>query len=521
MPYKRGGVRQCVVVNCSDNQKKLYDWENSPCQFHNDVNGKDCPCLVPFKFHCIPASGENRLQWLKSINRKGFDPPTKSVVCSKHFIDGRPTKQNPIPVLEMGYRPVTPKTPGRRPLKRLRLESYENSSPRQSQPQPDPLSTPVKRPSPKVSCPPDEMLTATPITDADEAFTDCQQCLSICCQKYPQHCHNANKPKLVVSSTQTIDLVAHDHTYWYSLKTKTVSTQHSSAEFGFENIQTDTDSRFYTGLSLSVFMTLISTLSTYGKGFPYRMSVPNQILSVLLRLRLALTFEDIGRRFGVSHQLMSNVFKSWINVMSQHLSHCVVWLPRDTIRRTLPNSFKTSFPKTTCIIDCSESFIQRPFSLKARAQTWSTYKSNNTAKFLIAIAPNGFIMYISPLYGGRASDNFITKNCGFLDYLLPGDEVMADRGFTIGEDLCSRRVKLNIPAFMKGRSQLSEQETIDSRRIAAERIHVERAIMRMKSFRLLNTKYSIKTLHNADKTVRVVAALCNMRDSLIRDDVVD
>ncbi|WAR10498.1 hypothetical protein MAR_035574 [Mya arenaria] len=33
-------------------------------------------------------------------------------VCSKHFIDGRPTKQNPIPVLEMGYRPVTPKTPG-------------------------------------------------------------------------------------------------------------------------------------------------------------------------------------------------------------------------------------------------------------------------------------------------------------------------------------------------------------------------------------------------------------------------
>ncbi|XP_052761943.1 uncharacterized protein LOC128204577 [Mya arenaria] len=36
----------------------------------------------------------------------------------KHFIDCRPTKQNAIPVLEMGYRPVTPKTPGRRPLKR-------------------------------------------------------------------------------------------------------------------------------------------------------------------------------------------------------------------------------------------------------------------------------------------------------------------------------------------------------------------------------------------------------------------
>lgn len=152
--------------------------------------------------------------------------------------------------------------------------------------------------------------------------------------------------------------------------------------------------------------------------------------------------------------------------MAKHLSDCVVWLPRETIRRTLPESFKSSFPKTTCIIDCSEVFIQRPFSPQARALTWSTYKHNNTAKFLIAIAPNGFIMFVSPLYGGRASDNFITKNCAFVCFLLPGDEVMADRGFTTGEDLCGMRVKLNIPAFMQGRSQLSEEETIDSRRIA-------------------------------------------------------
>jgi hypothetical protein len=80
MPYQRGGGRQCAVVNCNNNQKKLYDWENSPCTLHNDIKGKECPCLTPFKFHCIPISGERRLQWLKSINRKGFDPPSKSVV---------------------------------------------------------------------------------------------------------------------------------------------------------------------------------------------------------------------------------------------------------------------------------------------------------------------------------------------------------------------------------------------------------------------------------------------------------
>ena len=71
----------------------------------------------------------------------------------------------------MGYQPVTPKTPGRRPLKRLRLESSENSSPRQSKP-PDLLSTPVKL---KMSSP-EEKLIATRINDSDEHFIEHEQC---------------------------------------------------------------------------------------------------------------------------------------------------------------------------------------------------------------------------------------------------------------------------------------------------------------------------------------------------------
>lgn len=136
---------------------------------------------------------------------------------------------------------------------------------------------------------------------------------------------------------------------------------------------------------------------------------------------------------------------------------------------------------------------------------------------LIAIAPHGHIMFISPLYGGMASDNFITKNCGFLNYLHPCDEIMADRGFTIFEELYAGRVKLNIPS-LKGRKQLSEQETIELRRIAAQGIHVELAIMRLKSYRILNTTLCIKSLQTPNKVVNVIAALCNNRDPLIKDD---
>jgi hypothetical protein len=40
-------------------------------------------------------------------------------------------------------------------------------------------------------------------------------------------------------------------------------------------------------------------------------------------------------------------------------------------------------------------------------------------------------MFISKAFGGRASDKFIVEKSGFMNYLLPGDEIMADRGFTM------------------------------------------------------------------------------------------
>lgn len=100
-------------------------------------------------------------------------------------------------------------------------------------------------------------------------------------------------------------------------------------------------------------------------------------------------------------------------------------------------------------------------------------------------------MFLSKCYGGRASNRFITKKSGFYIYLNPNDEVMADRGFTIGKELFSLHVGHTIPSFLRGRKQLREKEDVESRRIASVRIHVERAIRRMKSYRILKSIISI------------------------------
>lgn len=58
----------------------------------------------------------------------------------------------------------------------------------------------------------------------------------------------------------------------------------------------------------------------------------------------------------------------------------------------------------------------------------------------------------------------------------PNDNVMADREFTIGEELFSLHVRLNFLSFLRGRKQLCEKEVIESRKIALVRIHAEKAI---------------------------------------------
>ena len=68
-----------------------------------------------------------------------------------------------------------------------------------------------------------------------------------------------------------------------------------------------------------------------------------------------------------------------------------------------------------------------------RAQTWSNYKKHNMCKYLIGITPQGSVSFISKGWGGRVSDIHLTENCGLLSKMLPGDVILADRGFTIEE----------------------------------------------------------------------------------------
>ena len=104
---------------------------------------------------------------------------------------------------------------------------------------------------------------------------------------------------------------------------------------------------------------------------------------------------------------------------------------------------------------------------------------------------NGAITCVSSLYTGSISDKEITRCSGILDLLEAHDSVMADKGFDIEDLLRSKQVSLNLPPFLQSHTQFSAQDVLQAKAIAKVRIHVERAIRRIKEFQLFDSDISL------------------------------
>ena len=146
---------------------------------------------------------------------------------------------------------------------------------------------------------------------------------------------------------------------------------------------------------------------------------------------------------------------------------------------------------------------------------------DNTVKLLVGITPTGLITFVSNVYGGCTSDRYIFEK-EFLEKVEPGDAIMVDRGFNIADLLLEKKAKLHIPPFTrkKGGSDqriLTQNEIARTREIASLRIHVERAIERMKNYKLLSQAIDKNLWPLLDQLMIIVAVMCNMEPPLLNE----
>ena len=290
---------------------------------------------------------------------------------------------------------------------------------------------------------------------------------------------------------------------------------------------TDEYTKFHTGLPN--FKLLKAIFDHVSKGLPTdgvtKLSNFQEFVCLMLKLRTNAPNEGLAYQFGVCKATISKIILKWLKLADIRLSGLIHWPDRDSLQKTMPECFKKSFgAKVAVIIDCFEIFIERPSNLLARAATWSNYKHHNTTKVLLGITPQGVVCFVSDCWGGRVSDKHLTENSGLLQKLLPGDVVLADRGFDIAESVGTFQARLHIPAFTKGKSQLSSLEVEETRNIANVRIHVERVIGCIKQkYPILQSTLPITFLSSrkgedtplVDHIVRVCCALTNVCNSVV------
>ncbi|KAH9377966.1 hypothetical protein HPB48_015078 [Haemaphysalis longicornis] len=464
----------------------------------------------------FPKDPSRRAAWVQAVRRDKWLPNDRSVICSTHFITGCPSQDPTHPDYVPSIFPFkAPKHVAKKVARHGRLQERLKRQNKHAQSKDRAIATKESECSHEELPCAEESATADSGTNTEVTGSQLETLLQENESLKKEVC---DLKKELTKTTETLrGFKACNENLQRSLESNTPTK---------DALRDDLRVKFYTGLvSRNMFYSLLSFVLSFWKPDTQTFLEPEeQLVMVLMRLRLGLLTEDLACRFRIPSSSVSVIFHRWLDILSSSLGKLLIWPSRKAIRRNLPDVFcDPVFKNVRCTVDCSEIFIHKPSFMSARSQTFSQYKHHNTAKFLVAVSPAGAITFISKAWGGRVSDKELTAKCGLLDKIDEGDVILADRGFKCEELLAAKGASVLMPSFTKGKKQLSGKEVALSRKLSRARIHVERTIQRLKTFRIFQMILPISYVKKAgdvglstiDKTLIVCSALLNLQTPVI------
>lgn len=235
---------------------------------------------------------------------------------------------------------------------------------------------------------------------------------------------NAESAEVVNKDTQTENITV-------ATETQTLITGKLQPPYlSVENLEHKSELlHYYTGLvSYERFQAVFRTLGPAVNHLTYwrtrtvsTISPMNQFLLMLGKLRQDIDYLPLSSMCGVSKYTAENVYITWINFCSRQWGEIDTWVPKELVSYFAPSDFKQKFPSTRIILDGTEVPIEKPSNPATQRATFSSYKNKNTVKAIIGSTPGGLVSYVSPVYGGSASDRQIIERSNIPLSCDPGD----------------------------------------------------------------------------------------------------
>nr|XP_021196799.2 uncharacterized protein LOC110380962 isoform X1 [Helicoverpa armigera] len=369
-------------------------------------------CSVPLcrekANHSFPKDAELRRRWLEAIKRVDF-VPKGARVCRKHFHDSDYMRPVGFPGIYAGNKKefdnagiYTGRAPLHRFLKknavpsifewnssslsRLNLARLKRRKGRRHRKYRERISSDSQKR--------DSM-------DADDSHDKCSNSTRSHAQSH--HCHGCSK---------------------YLVRAQCTQTSNSLRLFSAKDLVTDDESvYFYTGLdTYAQFTLLLSTLVPMACDIKYRssdlcnLSIEDQFLILLIKLRRSKPDFEIGKMFGVNKCDVCNVFITWVNFVCDNWRRISFWPSHHLASTHLPSVFRGSCP--TGIVDSKTSEI--PITMESQHNavkvSFSQYRFKDKLKFLVGCSAEGLSIYCTqleppvPLTPGEGKEEGLLKS---------------------------------------------------------------------------------------------------------------
>ncbi|KAF2896574.1 hypothetical protein ILUMI_09624 [Ignelater luminosus] len=205
----------------------------------------------------------------------------------------------------------------------------------------------------------------------------------------------------------------------------------------------------------------------------YSLSVKQKVILTFLKLKLNLSFACLAVLFGTTSKTARLSFYNTVEILSAILKPIIRFPSKEEMLNNMPKCF----------------------------------------------TPSGLITFLSKGYGGRVSDKAIFNKENVIQKLDMNDSIMVDKGILIEKECNEHLIKLIRPPFLKKTcKQFSKADAERTASIARARVHVERAIQRIKIFKICQGTLQWLLLPYMDDIMIIIAAITNLSAPILSED---